>query len=116
MRVRNSGKFGLNVSKSTVHCNMQEMKFSYITLRLVHNDKIKLNETISKHPKQELFFLMNCGLAHIRKLGTVGLKRVLEHRLKLKLGRQNFYLYNITNSGNREGSSLFVPGVNTDCM
>jgi transposase len=36
VRIRIQEKFGLNVSKSTVHRNMRRMKFSYITPRLVH--------------------------------------------------------------------------------
>ncbi|NUY39443.1 hypothetical protein GO684_01875, partial [Wolbachia endosymbiont of Litomosoides brasiliensis] len=78
----------MNISKSTVHRDTQKMKFSYITPRPIHTSES----------------WTGCS------------KKVSEHRLKFKLGRQNFYLYNITNSGNREGSSLFVPGVNTDCM
>nr|WP_082941399.1 MULTISPECIES: winged helix-turn-helix domain-containing protein [unclassified Wolbachia] len=33
MKIRIQEKFGLNISKSTVHRNMQRMKFSYITSR-----------------------------------------------------------------------------------
>ncbi len=46
MRIRIQEKFGLNISKSTVHRHMQKMKFSYITSRPVHNvqDKSKQEE------------------------------------------------------------------------
>lgn len=46
MKIRIQEKFGLNISKSTVHRNMQRMKFSYITPRPVHNgqDKSKQEE------------------------------------------------------------------------
>ncbi|WP_410543266.1 hypothetical protein [Wolbachia endosymbiont of Nilaparvata lugens] len=31
MRIRIQERFGLNISKSAIHRNMQKMKFSYIT-------------------------------------------------------------------------------------
>ncbi len=52
MRIRIQERFGLNISKSTIHRNMQRMKFSYITPRPVHSgqDKNK-QEEFKKKPQ-----------------------------------------------------------------
>ncbi|QKX03315.1 hypothetical protein GOY07_00870 [Wolbachia endosymbiont of Litomosoides sigmodontis] len=39
--IRIQKKFDLNVSKTTVHRNMQKMKFSYITPRSIQNEQDK---------------------------------------------------------------------------
>lgn len=87
---KNSGKVWF--SKSTVHRNMQRMKFSYITPRPVHNgqDKSKQEEfkkkilmkLLSCILKKSCFSSMNRGLAHIQRLDTGGLKKALVHRLR----------------------------------
>nr|WP_255419643.1 hypothetical protein [Wolbachia endosymbiont of Litomosoides brasiliensis] len=41
MRIRIQEKFGLNVNKSIMRRNMQKMKFSHITLKLIHNEQDK---------------------------------------------------------------------------
>ncbi|BET28196.1 hypothetical protein wCauATS_03980 [Wolbachia pipientis] len=91
MKIRIQEKFGLNISKSTVHRNMQRMKFSYITPRPVHNgqDKSKQEEfkkilmkLLSCILKKSYFSSMNRGLAHIQRLDTGGLKKALGHRLR----------------------------------
>ncbi len=51
-------------------------------------------------------------MVYIQKLDTDDLKGMLEHRLKVKLGRQNSYLYSIANSGSGESSSLFAMNAN----
>ncbi|NUY39924.1 IS630 family transposase, partial [Wolbachia endosymbiont of Litomosoides brasiliensis] len=49
MRTRIKEKFDLNVSKSTVHRNMQKMKFSYIMPRSIHNEQDKANRKSKKN-------------------------------------------------------------------
>ncbi|WP_353271235.1 IS630 family transposase [Wolbachia endosymbiont (group A) of Alloplasta piceator] len=125
MRIRIQEKFGLNISKSTVHRHMQKMKFSYITPRPVHNgqDKSKqeefkknLNGAISKYPEKELFFFDESRFGTHSKVGHGWFKKGIRAQVKTKLGRQNFYLYSAVNPRNGESSSLFAPNVNTDCM
>ncbi len=64
-------------------------------------------------PKKSYFSSMNRGLAHIQ---NGWFKKGIRTQVKVKLGRQNFYLYSAVNSRNGESFSLFVPNVNTDCM
>ncbi|WP_447933038.1 IS630 family transposase [Wolbachia endosymbiont of Dactylopius coccus] len=125
MRIRIQEKFGLNISKSTVHRYMQKMKFSYITPRPVHNvqDKRKqeefkknLNEVIGKYPEKELFFFDESRFGTHSKTGHGWFKKGVRTKVKVKLGRENFYLYSAVNPRNGENSSLFAPNVNTDCM
>ena len=49
VRLKIEKEFGLNISKSTVHNEMQKMKFSYITPRPVHHKQdIKKQEELKK--------------------------------------------------------------------
>ncbi|WP_341822251.1 IS630 family transposase [Wolbachia endosymbiont (group A) of Clivina fossor] len=117
--------FSIEVSKSTAHRLMQKLGFSYITPRPVHNkqDKNKqeefkknLNETIVTYPEKELFFFDESRFGTHSKIGHGWFKKGIRTQVKVKLGRQNFYLYSAVNPRNGESSSLFVPNVNTDCM
>ncbi len=64
-QIKISEEFGLNISKSTVHREIQRMKFSYITPRPIHHkqDKNKqeefkkyFNKIVNSHPEKEVFF------------------------------------------------------------
>ncbi|WP_410543313.1 hypothetical protein [Wolbachia endosymbiont of Litomosoides brasiliensis] len=37
MKIRTQEKFGLNISKFTIHRNIQKMKFSHTMPRTIHN-------------------------------------------------------------------------------
>ncbi|WP_410543075.1 IS630 family transposase [Wolbachia endosymbiont of Tetranychus urticae] len=125
MRIRIQERFGLNISKSAIHRNMQRMKFSYITPRPVHSgqDKNKqeefkknLNETIVMHSEKELFFFDESRFGTHSKVGHGWFKKGSRTKVKVKLGRENFYLYSAVNPRNGENFSLFAPNVNTDCI
>ncbi|GFY65443.1 hypothetical protein TNIN_39431 [Trichonephila inaurata madagascariensis] len=49
-------RFGLDISKSTVHRNMQRMKFSYITPRPVHNGQDKSKQEEFKKKSQRNYW------------------------------------------------------------
>ncbi len=58
------------------------------------------------------FSSMNHSLVHIRKLDTGGLKKGVRTQIKVKLGRQNFYLYSTTvNLKNEKSLSLFASNI-----
>ncbi|WP_434732645.1 transposase [Wolbachia endosymbiont of Zygogramma bicolorata] len=78
--------------------------------------KKNLNETIVTYPEKELFFFDESRFGTHSKIGHGWFKKGIRTQVKVKLGRQNFYLYSAVNPRNRESSSLFVPNVNTDCM
>lgn len=52
IKIRIQENFGLSISKSTVHRNMQRMKFSYITPRPVHNVQNKSKQEEFKKKSQ----------------------------------------------------------------
>ncbi len=56
MRIKIQERFGLDISKSTVHRNMQRMKFSYITPRPVHNGKDKSKQEEFKKKSQRNYW------------------------------------------------------------
>lgn len=78
--------------------------------------KKNLNETIGKYPEKELFFFDESRFGTHSKIGHRWFKKGIRTQVKIKLGRQNFYLYSAVNPRNGESSSLFAPNVNTDCM
>jgi Winged helix-turn helix/DDE superfamily endonuclease len=125
MRIRIQERFGLNISKSAIHRNMQRLKFSYITPRPVHSgqDKNKqgefkknLNETIVMHSEKELFFFDESRFGTHSIVGHGWFKKGSRTQVKVKLGRENFYLYSAVNPRNGENFSLFAQNVNTDCI
>lgn len=80
------------------------------------NSKKNLNEVISKHPEKELFFFDESRFGTHSKIGRGWFKKGIRTQIKIKSGRQNFYLYSAVNPRNGESSSLLAPNVNTDCM
>ncbi len=56
MRIKIQERFGLDISKSTVHRNMQRMKFSYITPRPVHNGQDKSKQEEFKKKSQRNYW------------------------------------------------------------
>lgn len=78
--------------------------------------KKNLNETIGKYPEKELFFFDESRFGTHSNIGHGWFKKGIRTQVKIKLGRQNFYLYSAVNPRNGESSSLFAPNVNTDCM
>ncbi len=85
-------------------------------------DKIKANKRNSKKISMELlasiqkksYFSLRFGTHS--KVGHGWFKKGTRTRVKIKLGRHNFYLYSAVNPENGESSSLLAPNVNTDCM
>jgi transposase len=80
------------------------------------NSKKNLNEVIGKYPEKELFFFDESQFGTHSKVGHGWFKKGTRTRVKIKLGRHNFYLYSAVNPENGESSSLLAPNVNTDCM
>lgn len=50
------------------------------------------------------------------KVGHGWFKKGSRTQVKVKIGRENFYLYSAINPKNGEDVSLLAPHVNTDCM
>ncbi len=124
MRTRIQEKFGLNVSKSIAYYNMQKMKFHILCqdqsiinkIKVDRKNLRKFNEITVSILDNSYFSWVNHVLAHIQKLSIGNLKRALECMVKVKLDRQNFYLYSAVDPRNGESFSLFVLNVNTDYM
>ncbi|NUY39194.1 hypothetical protein GO684_00295 [Wolbachia endosymbiont of Litomosoides brasiliensis] len=55
MRIGHSGRFGLNVSKSTLHRNVQKIKFSYIMSRQFIMSKVKVDRKSFKKPNETIW-------------------------------------------------------------
>ncbi|OAM02586.1 MAG: hypothetical protein TV42_05890 [Wolbachia endosymbiont of Dactylopius coccus] len=68
------------------------------------------------YPEKELFFFDESRFGTHSKTGHGWFKKGVRTKVKVKLGRENFYLYSAVNPRNGESSSLFAPNVNTDCM
>ncbi|KLT21765.1 transposase family protein [Wolbachia endosymbiont of Armadillidium vulgare str. wVulC] len=80
------------------------------------NSKKNLNEVIGKYLGKELFFFDESRFGTHSKVGRGWFKKGIRTKVKIKLGRQNFYLYSAVNPKNGENSSLFAPNVNTECI
>lgn len=65
------------------------------------------------YPEKELFFFDESRFGTHSKIGHGWFKKGIRTQVKVKLGRQNFYLYSAVNSRNGESSSS---NVNTDYM
>ncbi len=65
------------------------------------------------YPEKELFFFDELRFGTHSKIGHGWFKKGIRTQVKVKLGRQNFYLYSAVNPRNGESSSS---NVNTDCM
>ncbi|WP_410542987.1 IS630-like element ISWpi10 family transposase [Wolbachia endosymbiont of Tetranychus urticae] len=124
VQIKISEEFGLNISKSTVHREIQRMKFSYITPRPIHHkqDKNKqeefkkyFNKIINSHPEKEVFFDESRFGTH-SKIGHGWFKKGVRTQVKMKIGRQNFYIYSAVNPRSGKKISLLAPYVNTNCM
>lgn len=68
------------------------------------------------HPEKELFFFDESRFGTHSKIGHGWFKKGIRTQVKVKLGRQNFYLYSAVNSRIGDSFSLLAPNVNTDCM
>ena len=68
------------------------------------------------HSEKELFFFDESRFGTHSKVGHGWFKKGSRTQVKVKLGRENFYLYSAVNPRNGENFSLFAPNVNTDCI
>ncbi len=68
------------------------------------------------HSEKELFFFDESRFGTHSKIGHGWFKKGSRTQVKVKLGRENFYLYSAVNPRNGENFSLFAPNVNTDCI
>lgn len=71
---------------------------------------------MKKNPKKEVFFFDESRFGTHSKVGHGWFKKGSRTRVKVKIGRENFYLYSAVNPRKGEDFSLFCPHVNTDCM
>ena len=97
VKIKILNEFGLNVSKSTAHREMQKMKFSYVTPRPVHykqdaknkkSSKKNLNKIIDTHPKKEVFFFDESRFGTHSKTGHGRFKKGIRTQVKVKTGRE----------------------------
>ncbi len=65
------------------------------------------------HSEKELFFFDESRFGTHSKVGHGWFKKGSRTQVKVKLGRENFYLYSAVNPRNGENFSLFAPNVNT---
>ncbi|OAM06533.1 MAG: hypothetical protein TV41_03730 [Wolbachia endosymbiont of Dactylopius coccus] len=63
-----------------------------------------------------MFFFDESRFGTHSKLGHGWFKKGIRTQVKVKTGRENFYLYSAINPKNGKEISLFAPYVNTDCM
>ncbi len=68
------------------------------------------------NPEKEVFFFDESRFGTHSKLGHGWFKKGIRTQVKVKIGRQNFYVYSAVNPKTGEGVRLFAPNVNTDCM
>lgn len=66
--------------------------------------------------EKEIYFFDELRFGTHSKLGHGWFKKGIRTLVKVKIGRQNFYLYSAVNSRTCENCNLFAPHVHTDCI
>ncbi|WP_250296576.1 transposase [Wolbachia endosymbiont of Oedothorax gibbosus] len=69
-----------------------------------------------KRTGKRRFFFDESRFGTHSKVGHGWFKKGSRTQVKVKIGRENFYLYSAVNPRNGEDISLLAPHVNTDCM
>ncbi|WP_265035308.1 MULTISPECIES: IS630 family transposase [unclassified Wolbachia] len=114
------GMLAIKISESTARRLMKKLGFTYITPRPAHYKqeefKKNLNEIVEKNQQKEVFFFDESRFGTHSKVGHGWFKKGSRTQVKVKIGRENFYLYSAINPRNGDDVSLLAPHVNTDCM
>ncbi len=71
---------------------------------------------MEKNQQKEVFFFDESRFGTHSKVGHGWFKKGSRTQVKVKIGRENFYLYSAINPRNGDDVSLLAPHVNTDCM
>jgi hypothetical protein len=71
---------------------------------------------VEKNQQKEVFFFDESRFGTHSKVGHGWFKKGSRTQVKVKIGRENFYLYSAINPRNGDDVSLLAPHVNTDCM